>query len=67
MEIFPEGYLVVNKKGIVCLGILNGTAIGIVDTNVLGDISFQGQLVVYDNEKNQIGWARSDCQEISKL
>nr|ABR18371.1 unknown [Picea sitchensis] len=67
MEIFPEGYLVVNKKGNVCLGILNGTAIGIVDTNVLGDISFQGQLVVYDNEKNQIGWARSDCQEISKL
>ena len=24
------------KKGNVCLGILNGTAIGIVDTNVLG-------------------------------
>jgi len=25
-----------HKKGNVCLGILNGTAIGIVDTNVLG-------------------------------
>lgn len=66
MEIFPEGYLVVNKKGNVCLGILNGTAMGNVDTNILGDISLQGHLVVYDNEKNQIGWARSDCQKIPK-
>jgi hypothetical protein len=66
MEIFPEGYLVVNKKGNVCLGILNGTAMGNLDTNVLGDISLQGYLVVYDNENNQIGWARSDCQKIPK-
>jgi hypothetical protein len=39
---------------------------GNVDTNILGDISLQGHLVVYDNEKNQIGWARSDCQKIPK-
>lgn len=66
MKIFPEGYLVVNEKRNVCLGILNGTAMGNVDTNVLGDISLQGHLVVYDNEKNQIGWAHSDCQKIPK-
>lgn len=66
MEISPEGYLVVNKKGNACLGILNGTAMGNVDTNILGDISLQGYVVVYDNEKNQIGWARTDCQKIPK-
>lgn len=66
MDILPEGYLVVNKRGNVCLGILNGTAMGNVDTNILGDISLQGRIVVYDNEKNQIGWARADCQKIPK-
>jgi len=64
MEIFPEGYLVISEKGNVCLGILDGTAMGNVDTNILGDISLQGHLVVYDNEENKIGWTRSGCQNL---
>eukprot|EP00253_Pinus_taeda_P010065 PITA_10065 len=67
MEIFPEGYLVISEKGNICSGILNCTAIGNVDMNILGDISLQEHLVVYDNEKNQIGWARSDCQNPPKF
>eukprot|EP00252_Welwitschia_mirabilis_P015798 TRINITY_DN3506_c0_g1_i9.p1 TRINITY_DN3506_c0_g1~~TRINITY_DN3506_c0_g1_i9.p1 ORF type:complete len:308 (+),score=47.10 TRINITY_DN3506_c0_g1_i9:474-1397(+) len=63
-EIAPEGYLVISKRGNACLGILNGTSVGIGNRNILGDISLQGYLVVYDNENNRIGWTRSDCRRI---
>eukprot|EP01018_Ginkgo_biloba_P005941 Gb_41746 [translate_table: standard] len=62
LEILPEGYLINNSRGNVCLGILDSSAVGNGD-NIIGDISLQGYLVVYDNDNSQIGWARRDCRK----
>ncbi|KAL0925780.1 hypothetical protein M5K25_004150 [Dendrobium thyrsiflorum] len=59
--ILPEDYLIINSKGNICLGILNGSEVLDGATIVLGDISLRGRLVVYDNVQQKIGWARSDC------
>ncbi|KAL0462332.1 UNVERIFIED_CONTAM: Aspartyl protease APCB1 [Sesamum latifolium] len=56
LQIPPEGYLVVNSKGNVCLGILNGREVHDGSTFILGDISLRGLLIVYDNVKDKIGW-----------
>ncbi|KAK9096087.1 hypothetical protein Sjap_021584 [Stephania japonica] len=66
LEIPPENYLIVSSLGNVCLGILNGTEIGLGNMNLIGDISLQNQLVIYDNEKQQIGWIRADCNRLPK-
>ncbi|KAK8692683.1 hypothetical protein V6N13_070290 [Hibiscus sabdariffa] len=57
----PEGYLIISNKGNVCMGILDGSSVHDGSTFILGDISLRGQLVVYDNEKQRIGWTQSDC------
>lgn len=67
MLIPPEGYLIVTKHGNVCLGILDGTEVGLGDLNIIGDISLQDKMVIYDNERQQIGWISSDCDRIPKL
>ncbi|XAR63898.1 Nepenthesin [Bertholletia excelsa] len=61
LRIPPEGYLIISKKGNVCLGILDGSKVHDGSTIILGDISMRGQLVVYDNENQKIGWMQSDC------
>jgi len=65
MEIPPENYLIVTKNGNVCLGILDGTAAKL-SFNVIGDITMQDQMVIYDNEKSQLGWARGACTRSAK-
>ncbi|VFQ80692.1 unnamed protein product [Cuscuta campestris] len=60
-EISPESYLIISPKGNVCLGVLNGTEQGVGDTNIIGDISMQDKMVIYDNEKNSIGWIPANC------
>ncbi|KAH7567908.1 hypothetical protein ACOSP7_009837 [Xanthoceras sorbifolium] len=60
----PEAYLIVTEHGNVCLGILNGTEVGLGDFNIIGDISLQDKMVIYDNEKQQIGWASADCDRL---
>ncbi|KAH9778620.1 Aspartyl protease APCB1 [Citrus sinensis] len=60
-HISPEGYLVISKKGNICLGILDGSEVHNGSTIILGDISLRGQLVVYDNVNKRIGWAKSHC------
>lgn len=60
-EIPPENYLIITKLGNACLGILNGTEVGLKDLNIIGDVSMQDLMVVYDNEKQQIGWTRVNC------
>ncbi|XP_011097005.1 aspartyl protease APCB1 [Sesamum indicum] len=67
LQIPPEGYLVVNSKGNVCLGILNGREVHDGSTFILGDISLRGLLFVYDNVKGKIGWVRSDCARPRKF
>ncbi|XP_057973556.1 aspartic proteinase Asp1-like [Malania oleifera] len=61
MQIPPEAYLIITKQGNVCLGILNGTQIGLKNLNVIGDIFMQDKMVVYDNEKQKIGWMTANC------
>ncbi|GFP89826.1 aspartic proteinase asp1 [Phtheirospermum japonicum] len=53
----PKSYLIKSEQGNVCFGILNGTEIGLEDMNLIGDISMQDKLVIYDNENGMVGWA----------
>ncbi|XP_062101702.1 aspartic proteinase Asp1-like isoform X2 [Humulus lupulus] len=61
LQIPPEAYLIVSKHGNACLGILNGAEVGLGKLNIVGDISMQGKMVIYDNEKQQIGWGAVNC------
>ncbi|KAL8141846.1 hypothetical protein V2J09_014878 [Rumex salicifolius] len=61
-QIPAEGYLVTNSKGNVCLGILDGSNVHDGSTFILGDVSFRGKLVVYDNENQRVGWTDSNCK-----
>ncbi|WOG98559.1 hypothetical protein DCAR_0417903 [Daucus carota subsp. sativus] len=65
-EIQQESYLIISSKGSVCLGILNGTEVGLQNYNIIGDISMQEKLVIYDNEKQVIGWQPSNCDRPPK-
>ncbi|TVU51188.1 hypothetical protein EJB05_02597 [Eragrostis curvula] len=67
MEIPPENYLIVTKYGNACLGILNGSDVGLKDLNIVGDITMQDQMVIYDNERGRIGWIRAPCDRIPKF
>ncbi|KAL3840028.1 hypothetical protein ACJIZ3_024619 [Penstemon smallii] len=62
----PEAYLIVTVHGSVCLGILNGGEVGLGHLNVIGDISLQDKLVIYDNERQRIGWAAANCNRLPK-
>lgn len=65
--LMPEDYLIVSKRGNACLGILNGSQqqqLG--NLNVIGDIFMQDKLVIYDNEKQQIGWFAANCDRTLK-
>ncbi|XP_044434707.1 aspartic proteinase Asp1-like isoform X2 [Triticum aestivum] len=65
MEIAPENYLIVTKNGNVCLGILDGS-VAKLNFNIIGDITMQDQLVIYDNEKGKLGWIRGSCSRGTK-
>ncbi|KAK9993662.1 hypothetical protein SO802_023365 [Lithocarpus litseifolius] len=66
LQLSPEAYLIVTRHGNVCLGILNGHEVGLGNLNIIGDISMQDKMVVYDNEKRQIGWAPANCDRLPK-
>lgn len=64
-EIPPESYLIISSKRNVCLGILNGTEAELEDYNIIGDISMQDKMVIYDNERHMIGWTSSQiCDQL---
>ncbi|KAL8477418.1 hypothetical protein ACS0TY_029640 [Phlomoides rotata] len=65
-EIPPEAYLIISSKGNACLGILNGTDVGLNNVNMIGDISMQDKLLIYDNEKQTIGWTPANCDQHPK-
>ncbi|GLU01071.1 hypothetical protein SLE2022_183970 [Rubroshorea leprosula] len=67
LQLPPEAYLIVTENGNVCLGILNGTEVGLKNGNIIGDISLQNKMVIYDNEKSQIGWISTNCNRLPKL
>ncbi|CAM8980225.1 unnamed protein product [Rhodiola kirilowii] len=64
LEIPPESYLVITKHGNACLGILNGKEVGLDSLNLIGDNFFQDKMVVYNNEKKQIGWTSANCNRL---
>ncbi|KAF8023659.1 hypothetical protein BT93_F0990 [Corymbia citriodora subsp. variegata] len=66
LQLLPEAYLVITKHGNACLGILNGGQVRLGELNVIGDISMQDRMVIYDNEKKQIGWVSADCDRLPK-
>ncbi|XVF64529.1 hypothetical protein PTKIN_Ptkin09bG0176400 [Pterospermum kingtungense] len=61
LQLPPEAYLIVTELGNICLGILNGAEAGLGTYNVIGDISTLDKVMVYDNEKQMIGWSYGDC------
>ncbi|XP_073296862.1 aspartic proteinase Asp1-like [Primulina huaijiensis] len=65
-EINPESYLIISSKGNACLGILNGTDVGLNNFNMIGDISMQDKVLIYDNEKQKIGWTPANCDRHPK-
>ncbi|KAI5335794.1 hypothetical protein L3X38_025928 [Prunus dulcis] len=65
-ELPPEAYLIISSKGNVCLGILNGSEVGLQNSNIIGDISMQDKMVIYDNEKQMIGWGPGNCDKLPK-
>ncbi|OMO78502.1 Peptidase A1 [Corchorus olitorius] len=64
LELPPEAYLIVTDHGNVCLGILNGTEAGVDEFSIIGDISLQNKMVIYDYEKQQIGWVSANCDRL---
>ncbi|KAK6938387.1 Xylanase inhibitor, N-terminal [Dillenia turbinata] len=67
LEIPPEAYLISTPKLNVCLGILNGAEAGLGDTNLIGDISMQNKMVIYNIETKKIGWLNADCSNSPNL
>ncbi|KAL4022769.1 hypothetical protein IC575_016514 [Cucumis melo] len=65
-QIPPEAYLIISNLGNVCLGILNGSQVGLGNVNLIGDISMLDKMMVYDNERQQIGWAPANCSRPPK-
>ncbi|XP_039687654.1 aspartic proteinase Asp1 isoform X2 [Medicago truncatula] len=65
-EIPPEAYLIISNMGNVCLGILDGSEVGVEDLNLIGDISMLDKVMVFDNEKQLIGWTAADCNRVPK-
>ncbi|KAK8681767.1 hypothetical protein V6N13_054169 [Hibiscus sabdariffa] len=51
----------IQEQGNVCLGILNCANYGLRTLNVVGAISMQGKMMIFDNENQRIGWGSSDC------
>ncbi|CAN4113644.1 unnamed protein product [Withania somnifera] len=64
LQLTPENYLIVSNRGNVCLGILNGSEVGLGNVNIIGDVSMLDKMVIYDNEKQQIGWIPADCKQL---
>ncbi|MED6112781.1 hypothetical protein PIB30_064773 [Stylosanthes scabra] len=67
LQLPPESYLIVTKHGNACLGILDGTEVGLENLNIIGDISLQDKIVIYDNEKEKIGWVSTNCDWLKEL
>ncbi|XP_059299111.1 aspartic proteinase Asp1-like [Lycium ferocissimum] len=64
LQLLPEAYLILTEHGNVCLGILNGTEVGLGNYNVIGDVSLLDKMVIYDNEKKRIGWLPANCNKL---
>ncbi|KAF8730950.1 hypothetical protein HU200_016825 [Digitaria exilis] len=59
MMIPPENYLVITGQGNACFGILG------MRTNmfIIGDITMQDHLFIYDNEQGRLAWYPAQCDK----
>ncbi|GAB4861111.1 hypothetical protein Ancab_036269 [Ancistrocladus abbreviatus] len=67
LEMPPEAYLIISKLSNVCLGILDSSETKLGNLNVLGDISLLDKMVIYDNERQQIGWVSANCDRLPNM
>ncbi|KAL6208302.1 hypothetical protein ACLB2K_019253 [Fragaria x ananassa] len=67
LQISPEAYLIVSHHGNVCLGILNGSEVGLGSMNVIGDITLLDKVLIYDNENQRIGWGPANCNRLPNV
>ncbi|KAI3734363.1 hypothetical protein L6452_13831 [Arctium lappa] len=51
----------------VCLGVLNGTEVGLQNSNITGDISTQDKMVIYDKGKQTVGWLPANCDRLLRV
>ncbi|XP_038678414.1 aspartyl protease APCB1-like [Tripterygium wilfordii] len=63
LDLPVQAYLIL-VKGKVCLGIQNGDFLGPENENLIGAISMQDKLVIYDNVNRRIGWASRAVKEL---
>ncbi|OEL33089.1 Aspartic proteinase Asp1 [Dichanthelium oligosanthes] len=63
MMIPPEKFLIITGLGNACLGVH-----GMKDNDkyIIGDITMQDQLVIYDNERGRLAWQPSQCDKKPK-
>ncbi|XP_071731362.1 aspartic proteinase Asp1-like isoform X1 [Rutidosis leptorrhynchoides] len=67
LQLDPEAYLIISKHGNACLGILNGSEVGLDNVNLIGDISFLDKIIIYDNENQRIGWVPANCNKLPNV
>lgn len=70
LDIPPENYLIVKEDGKTCLAILDGSSDPVLkELNfiLVGAVTMQDLLVIYDNERKQLGWVRAQCDKVQKL
>ncbi|CAK9227007.1 unnamed protein product [Sphagnum jensenii] len=64
MELSPDQYMIQQEVGFYCIGWFESTTSpGYPAYSILGDIVLKDKLVVYDNERGQIGWKSYDCTQ----
>ncbi|CAN6362494.1 unnamed protein product [Urochloa humidicola] len=67
MMIPPENYLVITGHQNACFGIDKGIdERKDIDYYIIGAITMQDQLVIYDNEHGRLGWGPSQCDKKPK-
>ncbi|TVU32716.1 hypothetical protein EJB05_24467, partial [Eragrostis curvula] len=63
LEIPPENYLMISRLGNVCFAILPAAEYhSLGDNNLIGAVTMQDRIVIYDTEARKIGWAHDLCR-----
>ncbi|CAL9025082.1 unnamed protein product [Prunus brigantina] len=56
LQLSPEAYLIVTVK--------TWPEVGLGNLNIIGDITLQDKMLIYDNENQRIGWAPANCNTL---
>ncbi|KAM3196494.1 hypothetical protein ACQJBY_072263 [Aegilops geniculata] len=66
MHVPPENYLALTGEKNVCLGILQTPEAG-GQMIIIGDVTMQDLLVIYDNEQKRVGWISKQCKHTLEI